>query len=107
MVFTFLAFLTVSLTSDVQLRKLIVLVLEHLIELFSARLAILVILVYQKRAQNELIKPLQVVSASFSSCLALDVIVVFWIVSIAVLFVVGASMLREALVVVDQRLADL
>ena len=67
MMFTFLAFLTFLLISDVQLRKFIVFVLEHLVELFGARLAIFVILVDQKRAQNELIKPLQVVSASFSS----------------------------------------
>ena len=60
----------VSLTTDVQLRNLIVFVLEHLVEFLCTSLTILVILVNQQRPQDQVVEALNVVSASFCPCLA-------------------------------------
>ena len=96
---TFLLLLLVSVES----LELSALVLEHLIELLSPRLHILVILVNQQRSEDESVEAMQVISASVLFLLLNGSLCSAAVNRAGTIF----SLILKLLVVVEQRFTSL
>lgn len=90
-----------SLLVRIEFPHFFTLVLEHLVELLSARLSVLVILVDQDRSDNELVEALQVSRASV--LLALFAISLF----VVIVLVLGRTILLRVILFVVVTMLDI